>query len=385
MSRLIISCIAILSFFGCKGEKSESILPKTIKIDLDSGEPGNFSDFIENLRYHLVKTDSLNFLVSPYKIVANDSSYFIEDSFQKKVFFYNKYTNNYAVIGTHGEGPGENLELDDFSIHNNMVTINDSKLKKFITYHFDGEFKQEVKSLYHRSIFYQGENFKLLYSHSDPEVGYRIIREERSKEVNGYLKVEDWFAQKITRDQNGFVYCDKLKRIFFLLPYTNEIAIFDEHGELVELIKIDFGKYAFTKDHWSKFKDFNSQIKYASENKLVFQINSFLVLENFFVISVNQEGGASHLIVLNHDFNLLNHFTNLNNDIDNVKIAAIPWSAYSNKFLFIVNSKRFLNDNNSLIEGKANVSMSNISQFMKSHGDDLSEDEYQVIIEVGLK
>lgn len=385
MLRLIKFFVAVLLIFACKGEKTESFLTKTIKIDLDSGEPGNFSDFVENLRYHLVKTDSLNFLISPYKIVANDSLYFIEDSFQKKVFLYNKNTNYYSVIGTTGEGPSKNLELDDFSIHNNMVTIHDSKLKKFITYQLNGNFKQEVKSLYHRSIFYQGENFKLLYSHNDPEVGFRIIREEESSKVKGFLKVEDWFAQKLTRDQNGFVYSYKLKKIFLLLPYTNQIAIFDDNGELVELIKIDFGKYAFTKDNWSEFTDFNSQIKYATENKKVFQINSFLVLEDYFVISTNQEGGASHLIVFDHDFNILDHFTDLNNDIDNVKISAVPWSAYSNKFLFMVNSKRFLNDNNSLIQGKDNVSMSNISQFMKLHSGELFEDEYQVIIEVGLK
>ncbi|WP_332911660.1 6-bladed beta-propeller [Algoriphagus boritolerans] len=77
-----------------------------------------------------MKTDTSDFLVSPYKIVANDSVYFIEDSFQKKIYKYNKFTGTYASIGRPGEGPEENLELDDFSVTNEGIIIHDSKLKK---------------------------------------------------------------------------------------------------------------------------------------------------------------------------------------------------------------------------------------------------------------
>lgn len=384
MSNLCLSIIIFISF-SCTKQKDDVSFYHTVKIDLQINQKGNFSKFIKRLDYNLIKTISPNYLVSPYKIIANDSIYLIEDSFQKKVLNYNEFSGVFNFIGKNGEGPSENLELDDFSLENSRVVFHDSKLKKFLSFNLNGDYLDEQKTTYERLIFFQGNGFKLVYTHSDPQIGFRILRIDDSGKVKGFINVEEWFAFKLTRDQNGFIYSPKLNKIFILLPYTNEIAIFDGNGELSRLIKIDFGKYAFTKENWERFTEFNSQIKYATENKLVFQINSFLVLDKYFVVSANQEGGDSHIIVFDHDFNILNRFTDLKNDIDNVKISGIPWSAYKNKFLFMVNSKRFFNDNKHLFEENSNVPNSNINQFMKLYGEDLFQDEYQVIVEVDLK
>jgi hypothetical protein len=358
---------------------------QTLKIDLDKGSNGNFSEFIGHMDYFLVKTDSPSILVSPYKVVMNDSIYFIGDSFQKKVFKYNKHNGAYNMIGKSGEGPNENLELDDFSINQKGIITYDSKLKKFLKYNLKGEFLEEKKSSFQKLVFYQGDNFKLIYSHNDPDLGSRILYVSDDEEIKGFIPIENWFAKKLTLDQNGFVYNKKLKQIFFLLPYTNEIVIFNEKGELIKIVKLDFGKYNFDKESWQKYDDFNSQINYAIENKLVFQVNSFLVLDNYYVLSVNQEGGKSHLIILDHDFNLIRHFNGLNNDLDNVKLSAIPWSGYNNKFLFMINSKRFINENEFLIEQREQKIKSNITSFMELNGEELFKDEYQVFVEVSLK
>ncbi|SEF92427.1 hypothetical protein SAMN03080598_01891 [Algoriphagus boritolerans DSM 17298 = JCM 18970] len=370
---------------SCSEESDLTTTYQTINLELDNGLRGNFSEFIDKMEYFLVKTDTSDFLVSPYKIVANDSVYFIEDSFQKKIYKYNKFTGTYASIGRPGEGPEENLELDDFSVTNEGIIIHDSKLKKFLQFNFAGDFIEEGKSLYHRSIFYQGDNFKLIYSHNDPEIGSRIIRVNNNGEIKGFLKIEDWFAQKLTRDQNGFIYNSKLRKIFFLLPYTNEIAVFDEKGELIKIVKLEFGRYSFTKEAWNKYEDFNSQMNHAIENKLVFQVNSFLVLNDYYVISLNQEGGNGHLIILDHNFNLIRHFSDLINDLDNVKLSAIPWSAYGDKFLFLINSKRFINENPFLDKELPKIENSNINSFMDLYRGELFEDEYQVLVEVDLK
>lgn len=377
--------LTLLLMSSCSKENDLTTTYQTINLELDNGLRGNFSEFIDKMEYFLVKTDTTDFLVSPYKIVANDSVYFIEDSFQKKIYKYNKFTGTYASIGRSGEGPEENLELDDFSVTNEGIIMHDSKLKKFLQFNFEGDFIEEGKSLYHRSIFYQGDNFKLIYSHNDPEIGSRIIRVNNNGEIKGFLKIEDWFAQKLTRDQNGFIYNSKLRQIYFLLPYTNEIAVFDENGELIKIVKLDFGRYSFTKEAWKKYEDFNSQMNYAIENKLVFQINSFLVLNDYYVISLNQEGGKGHLIILDHNFNLIRHFSDMINDLDNVKLSTIPWSAYGDKFLFLINSKRFIKENPFLDKELPKIGNSNINSFMDLYRGELFEDEYQVLVEVDLK
>jgi hypothetical protein len=382
---LFLPIIAL--FVSCLPEKEDVLDYEKVSIvlDLDEGLSSNYSEFISEIYYHYIETEAPNLLVTPYKVIANDSLYFIEDSFQKKVIKYKKSDGSYKIFGVSGEGPGENLELDDFSILDDTLVILDSKLKKFLSFHQNTGFIEEIKSTFNRSLFFQGEGFRLIYHHNDPELGYRILRIADNGSVDGFLPIEDWFARKLTRDQNSFILSNIHDRIYFSLPYTNEIAIFSSSGYLEKVVKLDFGKYNFGKEYWEQFGDFSSQIDYATENNLVIGINSFIVLEDKFVVSVNQEGGKKHLIVLDRDFNIISHFNNLLNDIDGVVLSAIPWTGYGNNLIYMINSKRFFQENNfEQISDSIKIN-SNIGKFLGDYRFKLSEDENYVFVEFMLK
>lgn len=54
-------------------------------------------------------------------------------------------------------------------------------------------------------------------------------------------------------------------------------------------------------------------------------------------------------------------------------------------FFFLINSKRFINENPFLDKELPKIENSNINSFMDLYRGELFEDEYQVLVEVDLK
>jgi hypothetical protein len=373
-----------LVFCGCESKDKGSSLDMNVSIDLSKSKTGNYSEFVSELRYFLVETKQPELLVSPYKIIANDSIYYISDFFGKNIVRFDKKTGSYLTIGRPGEGPGENLELDDFSIYGDTIVFYDSGLSKFMEFGGNGQFLNESKSTFYSLMFFQGNGFKLIYNHSDPEIGSRILRVSDQGETQGFVPVEDWFAQQFFSDQNGFVFDKTTQKIYFLLPITNQIAVFNADGFLEKLVQLDFGNFNFGKEDWQRLGDTRARIEFATQNKLLFGVSSFLVLEDSFLIYVIQEGSDKHLIRLNKDFELVAQYSPIVNDLDGVNISSIPWTAYDQKMIFMVNGKE-LSRENQVENPKMMSKYSNAAIFFEKHKTNLAEDEHLVLIEATIK
>lgn len=120
--------ISALVFWGCETKDVNSTQDIAVSIDLSKSKSGNYSEFVSELSYFLVETQKPELLVEPYKIIANDSIYYISDHFRKNIVRFDKRTGSYLTIGRPGEGPGENLGLDDFSIYRDTIVFHDSGL-----------------------------------------------------------------------------------------------------------------------------------------------------------------------------------------------------------------------------------------------------------------
>lgn len=381
---VFVFLISALVFWGCESKDEKSSQDITVSIDLSKSKPGNYSEFVSELRYFLVETKKPELLVEPYKIIANDSIYYISDHFRKNIVRFDKRTGAYLTIGRPGEGPGENLGLDDFSIYRDTIVFHDSRLRKFMKFGVNGQFLNESKSTFYSLMFFQGNGFKLIYNHSDPEIGSRIMRVSDQGEIEGFIPVEDWFAQQIFTDQNGFVFDKTTQKIYFLLPITNQIAVFSADGFLEKLVQLDFGNVNFGKEDWQRLGDTRARIEFATENKLLFGASSFLILEDSFLIYVIQEGSDEHLIRLSKDFELIEQYSSIVNDLDGVNISSIPWTAYDQKMIFMVNAKDLFRENQ-VENPKIMSKYSNAAAFFEKHKANLAEDEHLVLIEASIK
>lgn len=381
---VFVFLISALVFWGCESKDESSSQDMTVSIDLSKSKPGNYSEFVSELRYFLVETKKPEYLVTPYKIIANDSIYYISDHFRKNIVRFDKRTGAYLTIGRPAEGPGENRGLDDFSIYRDTIVFHDSRLRKFMKFGVNGQFLNESKSTFYSLMFFQGNGFKLIYNHSDPEIGSRIMRVSDQGEIEGFIPVEDWFAQQIFTDQNGFVFDKTTQKIYFLLPITNQIAVFSADGFLEKLVQLDFGNVNFGKEDWQRLGDTRARIEFATENNLLFGASSFLILEDSFLIYVIQEGSDEHLIRLSKDFELIEQYSSIVNDLDGVNISSFPWTAYDQKMIFMVNAKDLFRENQ-VENPKIMSKYSNAAAFFEKHKANLAEDEHLVLIEASIK
>ena len=370
--------------FSCSQSNEDFMKRQLVRIDVQESEVGGFTDFVDRMDYFLVRTRQPNLLVSPYKIVARDSVYFIQDFFQKKIFKYDKFLNSYKTYGKAGEGPLENMELDDFMVQDDSIFIYDSKLRKFLTYSEKSNYVKEEKGAFYRSLFYWGRDFKLVYSHNDPEVGFRIVRIDNNGDTQAFISIEKWFEKKITRNPTGFILDERRNKIYFLLPYTNEVAIFNSSGILEQLVHFDLGSYAFGEMEYTRFPELRGQLKHATDNNLILQIGVFLPLKNGFLVSFNQEGNGRHWVFLDDDMNVKAQFKDPKNDIDSSAISAMPWASYGNKVVLLANSKRWFSENEEKSLDWVSSNRSNVLEFWKENQDFLFEDEHQILIELTL-
>ncbi|MBN3584241.1 6-bladed beta-propeller [Algoriphagus aestuarii] len=385
-NRSFLNLLFLVAFlYSCNGKNADYIgNKKIVELNLDKSNDENFFSDVKNLNYKLFVTDFPDLLVQPFKIINFEKKYLIEDKFNKKIFIFNIDGDDYLTAGVPGQGPGENLDIDDFTLKSDTIIIKDSALGKRLYFNLKGDFLKEEKDTFLRSIFFEGKDFKLYYSHNDPEIGNRIVRVGNDGEVKGYLPIEEWFEKKIHRTNSGFILNKQNGKIYFPLPFTNEIAIFDKNGYLTELVKIDFGKYNLTSRDWLRSNEFMDIVKYSNDNKLVIGFTTFAIVGDKILLYVQQGIDSEHLFLFDFDFNLLKQYDDFENIIDGINLSAIPWGARENKVVYMINSKELYNNINiSSHEFKPQLN-SNISAFYNEKNNQLFEDEFIVLVEAEL-
>lgn len=162
-SNLTISLIFLLLAFSCVNKKEPIFDNEEILVDLDSTGNINLSELATDIEYIWLKTGEKQILARPNKMFFTDNLLFIEENFSEKVFVFDLSGNFLNTIGEEGEGPFQNMTLDDFSVHNDTVWIKDSKLKKLIGFDFEGKPLQEKNLTLTRGPFIRGDNFSFVF------------------------------------------------------------------------------------------------------------------------------------------------------------------------------------------------------------------------------
>jgi hypothetical protein len=373
--------LLLVFFSSCSRESPKEEL--IIEIDLELNNGGNYSDFFTSIDYKLLKTNEANPLVQPYKIIINDSLIFVSDMAQEHILIFNDEGDNISAIKNVGQGPEEYQSLDDYQIHDNYLWLKDGLSGKMVKFDLNGNFIKSESNKFLRGNFYVGDEYNLYYLNNDPEYNGRILRVS-SKGIETTLDMKPWLQKRLNRHINGFFSPMNSESIYYMLPFTYEIAEFEKtDGKLKNIYRFDFKKFNFPDIKREELGDIGEEIDHAIKNSLVYDLSNFLPVGSGYLVFLRQESGKSHFIFLNNEFGVEKQFSQFDNDLDGFLIKNMPWTFSEDKIFFTMHSRQFLNEYKMQFEEGLN-SNQNIHKFYNENME-YFDDENLVLIGLTVK
>lgn len=337
---LVVLCATSLS---CSYKKNNNldVAEKSIFIDLNRSTVNKLSSLFEEVKYVHLETDTLNFLVDPYKIKFNDSLIFITDDFYNSLFIFKRDGKFKTRINSTGTGPTEFFTLEDFSILNDTVWIRDGLLRKELAFDLNGKFILEKKSPFQRSMFYKSNNFSLYYLNNDPEYDFRIVRISDNTPIP-FIHRPSSLIRGMLSDPIGFQK-DSTGSIYFSLPDSYNILKFSPDGMLKENFRLNFGKYEFKESDLEKITNRIDPYEYAEENNLVINFGNFISTNDGFLVYLRRNDLSKDYLFFDRSFNLTKQGKNIINDIDGLNFKEMPWTTDGKNIIYRINSIDFKN------------------------------------------
>ncbi|PRY86296.1 6-bladed beta-propeller [Mongoliibacter ruber] len=381
ISYILLTLLVIFIFNSCSTDSSNEY--GLIEVDLNESRTGKYSDFFESIDYKILKTNEINPLVRPYSIRFSDSLIFVQDMVQNHILIFNSKGENISTIKNVGDGPNEYRSIDDFQLSNGNLWIKDGLAQKMLKFSLEGNLIETQKNEFLRGNFFKCDEFILYYLNNDPDYNGRILK-VKDKEIEEFVDMDQWLQKRMVSHINGFINPKGSNSIYFMLPFTYEIAEFNRSsGVLRNLYRFDFKEFNIPKRIREEFGEIKGELDYAVENSAVYDLSNFLPIGSGYLVFLRQESGKSHFIFLNSEFGVEKQFSQFDNDLDGFVIKNMPWTFSEGKIYFTMHSRQFLNEYKIQFEEGLN-SNQNIHKFYDENME-YFDDENLVLIGLTVK
>lgn len=146
-----------LFFFSCLVNKSNI---STLNLENNAGQ-STISDLYTEFEFISLETNTNSIFGEINKLVVHDKKYFILDKMRtKKILVFNEDGTFIHTIGKIGNGPGEYINIEDFTIdHEKEQLVVLTYPSTIIKYNYDGDFIDKIK-LTSKSVFWNIESYK---------------------------------------------------------------------------------------------------------------------------------------------------------------------------------------------------------------------------------
>lgn len=170
---LLLFSLFCLFLCCCTSKQNELQSPsnmETISITDFETTYGKLSDFAEEVKMIPLEFTDKSILGEIKKIVMSDKFIFVMERTNKEgVYAFNRTGKFLYRIGTRGQGPGEFVDLADFSINEDegLIYLYDQPRTKVLAFTFDNKFVKDIQMNYYASRFeYQNGLFYLYKEHA---------------------------------------------------------------------------------------------------------------------------------------------------------------------------------------------------------------------------
>ncbi|MFN3996685.1 6-bladed beta-propeller [Algoriphagus sp.] len=364
-----LAIICLISLGSCSNAKEISSEKELFEekisqiIDLTDVKSGYFSDLFDSVRYVLLQEDKEIPLVHQFKTIFQDDFIYVSDIHLNNLHKYDLNGNLITILKSNGQGPKEFSQIEDFQIVGDTIIIYDGNLGKLIYFNQNLEFIKEIKHNFSSTNFYRGKNFNLFSLNNvtnSQEV--KFVKIYDNKNPPQYFTATNQNALGRVRLLHGFVKNSNSTEVSITLPFSHNIALFKEDGNL-KVIK----EFTFNID---EVEEIRGQIKI---------INAFIPFGEFYFITVFfGKNGFQILLDQNSETKYIGK--NLINDLDGLNYYFLPISFYKDFLILYFPSIDIYNLYKSSEEKiKENHPYSNLHNFVNENEKELIGDRHVLV------
>ncbi|SEG20994.1 6-bladed beta-propeller [Algoriphagus boritolerans] len=311
---VIISLILLGSCSNSKNISSENeVFEKSLSqtMDLNNIKNGYFSDLFDSVRYVLLEEDNEIPLVHHFKTVVQEEFVYVSDIHLNNLSKYDLNGNLITILKSKGQGPKEFSQIEDFQIVGDTIIIYDGHLGKLIYFNQKLEFIKEIKHNFSSTNFYRGKNFNLFsLNNFTNSQEFKFVKINDNNNPSQYFTVTNQNALGKVRLLHGFVKSSNSTEISITLPFSHNIALFKEDGNLKAIKEFEF--------NIDEVEEIRGQIKI---------INAFIPFDEFYFLTVFfGKNGFQILLDQNSETKYIGK--NLINDLDGLNYYFLPISFY---------------------------------------------------------
>ena len=335
-------CLLIIALIvsSCSNKPSKQSLDSTIQVYPISPKDGInvlTSFLFDSITYLPLETNNNTLIGSVDKLEVFDFHYYLLDKKNKKIWCYDLDGKYIFQIYKRGNGPGEYLNISDFTIDevNKHILILDREIRKILYYDLNGNHIKSVDIEVNARNFAKLNSSFLLYTggadifmgKKQQKYGYNLFQTDLEGNVlSGYFPYYE-----ITDDLWGINVFSTNKKILFHYANNDTIYEFNKNGALVCRHLFDFGKYRRPIEN---IKDKTTMKNYYN-NPDHASISEVFHSSTYTFIRYSYERRARFLLANN----ITNEIVNgkfLENDIDYISFAnPTPIKIDQNKLFFI--------------------------------------------------
>lgn len=332
-----IGIVLLLHLMSCKNEQKTSYSSDN-KIQIDPTKKENIFNIDKSYISEVINLENTkNSLLGNVDkmLIKDDRIYILDKEISEAVYVFKNDGKFLYKIKRSGQGPGEYLAPDDFTIDKKTeeLLILDSDQKK-ILYFKDSLFTHERKITQNLSfISYSDDSFVGITDYCEADKGqdcHSLFFFDKNFNI---LKKEEVFLynpKKIEWDLKLPLF-QSVNKTFYTKAFSNDIRVINE-TKIEKIIEIDFGKHQLS----DKILNYDRQklLNYLTKEKgVAFLVDNFMIDEKLIYFNFFYDQRLISAFVLPEDFEKKRLFSNIS---IMTKIPLTPLYMYDGFMYFLV-------------------------------------------------
>jgi hypothetical protein len=369
----VVIVVVLTTLGSCSGKKPSGLT--SIRIDPKDSQSLMLSEFFEEINYVFLDDSDTLPLVNPYKISFKGDLILVSDNVLDNIHVFNDSGERQFSLQSLGQGPMEFSHLEDFFVHGDSIIIKDNVLKKLLIFDLKGQVLGEQKFKLLSAEFFYHPFFRIYYLENNEAYNFAKIDSDDNILERDYQVDQNILGFKLLSN-HGFQKDSFRNLIFFNIPYTYHVAVFNELGKMVNILEFDFGTANISSSQHARFGHGYEKRNFVEQHQLVEMITCFFPFRNGYFVFFIQSNKVWHFVWLDNNFKVIQQAKSFNNDLDLMKIRTIPWSYDEEYVVFMTRSIDLYNDfKERENEIRTNYPSSQIISFYEKYKEKLQDDK----------
>lgn len=333
MKKFILIFSLIISF-SCNRNNEIKVI-ETVKHERDSVL--KFENIISGYEVIPIKLNGQVFLNEEVELSnSNNTFYLVDYNVNNRIIALNNEGEFQNFIGTKGKGNGEYLNLRDYHINNDTISIFTDISKEEYRYLKSGKFigKDKMNNSFMQILPLSSDRSFYYIGYDAVDEKNRVLEFYKGQKENKFLKhsanilsFAEYFPVLISYNK-GVIVRETMSNVLYVINKNNEISI---------LCNFDFGDYNIPKDYYTKPDPIAAAMelmskKYASLGRLLINDNYMIQQVNF-----NSSDGQKISYGIKDLKNNKWHWLNYNNNDLNIFTKGPKLIDSQNNIYFIIN------------------------------------------------